>query len=515
VTALVLPRLYAGWWPLLRALGIVGTAIGFGLLAAMARDAMWPVAPGADAHAWVEGSIVYLVAAVVAALLGGAAFELRVSSFAWHVPGLDRRLRREITMGGIVVLCVGTGVGTLLHGVATGGTWFLAIAAALGFTIGLVNSLSSLMWARFSGTLGLLLASAPLFLMPELARVTANFGWLWALLAAGAMVVATRRFGAVLARQGDAPDALDAAERRGIDARLVGAATPLGRASRDGADGFRGVRRTDLDWARALLHQTYGAARGGLLGSAVRFALATVLVALLVRGFFRVIGSLREVDAGVAATQPEPSGVSFAWFAQLFTSRADELMAVNLVAVVLGAVIWSRAASSKAFRLPISRRRLAFVVWLETQLEELAAAIGVLGGFVALGFVSARLTARDAWASIAPFVTMIAAVFTLLPLVRWMRLWLVDGRRPARRKDAATELQDPWIQCCYALAMGLLIGAAILLTRSWNASSAWLRAEIPEVLHAWIPLLALVPVVATRWLWLVELRRFYRRCDLA
>jgi hypothetical protein len=76
-------------------------------------------------------------------------------------------------------------------------------------------------------------------------------------------------------------------------------------------------------------------------------------------------------------------------------------------------------------------------------------------------------------------------------------------------------LQDPWIQCCYALAMGLLIGAAILLTRSWNASSAWLRAEIPEVLHAWIPLLALVPVVATRWLWLVELRRFYRRCDLA
>jgi hypothetical protein len=483
------------------------------LLAAMVRDAIWPVAPGAEAHAWVEGSIVYLVAAVVAALLGGAAFELRVSSFAWLVPGLDRRLRREITMGGIVVLCVGTGVGTLLHGVATGGTWFLAIAAALGFTIGLVNSLSSLMWARFSGTLGLLLASAPLFLMPELARVTANFGWLWALLAAGAMVVATRRFGAVLARQGDAPDALDAAERRGIDARLVGAATPLRRAPRDGADGFRGVRRTDLDWARALLHQTYGAARGGLLGSAIRFALATVLVALLVRGFFRVIGSLREVGAGSAAIQPDLSGSSFAWFVQLFTSREDELMAVNLVAVILGAVIWSRAASSKALRPPISRRRLAFVVWLETQL--VAAAIGVLGGFAALGFVAARFTAGETWATIAPFVTMIAAVFTLLPLVRWMRLWLVDGRRPARRKDAATELQDPWIQCCYALAMGLLIGAAILLTRSWNASSAWLRAEIPEVLHAWIPLLALVPVVSTRWLWLVELRRFYRRCDLA
>ncbi len=515
MTTFVLPRLYAGWWPLLRAVGIVGTASGFGLLAAMVRDAMWPVAPGADAHAWVEGSIVYLFAAVVAALLGGGAFELRASSFAWHVPGLDRRLRREITMGGIVVLCVGAGVGTLHHGVSTGATWFFAIAASLGFTIGLVNSLSSLMWARLSGTLGLLLASAPLFLMPELARVTANFGWLWALLAAGAMVVATRRFGAVLARQGDAPDALDAAERRGLDARLLGAATPLRHAPRDGADGFRGVRRTDLDWARALLHQTYGSARGGLPGSAIRFALATVLVALLVRGFFRVIGSLREVGAGSAAIQPDLSGSSFAWFVQLFTSREDELMAVNLVAVILGAVIWSRAASSKALRPPISRRRLAFVVWLETQLEEVAAAIGVLGGFAALGFVAARFTAGEAWATIAPFVTMIAAVFTLLPLVRWTRLWLVDRRRPARRTDAATELQDPWIQCCYALAMGILIGASILITRSWNAASARLHAELPEVLHVWIPLLALVPVVSTRWLWLVELRRFYRRCDLA
>lgn len=515
MTTLVLPRLYAGWWPLLRAVGIVGTAIGFGLLAAMARDAMWPVAPGADAHAWVEGSIAYLFAAVVAALLGSGAFELRVSSFAWHVPGLDRRVRREITVAGLVVFCLAAGVGVSIHGAATGARWFLAIAAGLGFTIGLVNSLSSLMWARFAGTLGLLLAVLPLFFLPELARWTTNFGWLWALLAAGSMLVATRRFGAVLARQGDAPDALEAAERRGLDARLLGVATPLRHAPRDGADGFRGVRHTDFDWARALLHETHGVARGGLLGSAVRFALATVLVALLVRGFFRAIGSLREVDAGAAATQPGPSGVSFAWFVQLFTSRADELMAVNLVAVILGAVIWSRAASSKAFRLPISRRRLAFVVWLETQLEELAAAIGVLGGFVALGLVSARLTTGDAWASIAPFVSMVAAVFTLLPLVRWSRLWLVDGRRPARRKDAATELQDPWIQCCYALAMGLLIGAAILLTRSWNESSAWLRAEIPEVLHAWIPLLALVPVVATRWLWLVELRRFYRRCDLA
>ena len=512
MTTLVLPRLYAGWWPLIRAFGIVSTASGFGLLAAMARNAMWPVAPGADTYAWMEGAIVYLVAASVAAVLGGGAFDLRASSFAWHIPGLDRQVRREITMGGLIVLGAATGVGALLHGIATDANWFLAIAAALGFTIGLVNSLSPLMWARFSGSLGLLMALFPLFCLPELARWTANFAFLWALLATAAMLVATAHFGAVLARRGDAPDAM---EHRALDARLLGTAAPLRRAPGDGADGFRGVRQTDLDWARALLHETYGVARGGLLGNAIRFAFATVLVAVFVRGFFRVLDSFREVSEGAAAAQPGLSGGAFAWFGQLFTGRADELMAVNLVAVILGAVIWGRAVSSAAIRPPIARRRLAVVVWLKTQLEEGSAAIGVLGGFAMLGFVGACLTSGDAWASIAPFVTMIAAVFTLLPLVRWVRLRLVDGRWQVRRTDAATELQDPWIVCAYALAMGMLIGAAMLLARAWHVLSAWLRAELPEALHAWVPLLALVPVVATRWLWFVELRRFYHRSDLA
>ena len=40
MTTLVLPRLYAGWWPRLRAFGIVSTAIGFGLIASMMRSAM-------------------------------------------------------------------------------------------------------------------------------------------------------------------------------------------------------------------------------------------------------------------------------------------------------------------------------------------------------------------------------------------------------------------------------------------------------------------------------------------
>jgi len=34
-------------------------------------------------------------------------------------------------------------------------------------------------------------------------------------------------------------------------------------------------------------------------------------------------------------------------------------------------------------------------------------------------------------------------------------------------------------------------------------------------MHAWIPLLALVPIALLRWLWLIELRRYYRSSDLA
>ena len=103
MTTLVMPRLYAGWWPLLRAFGFVSTAIGFGLLASMLRGALWPVAPGADSSAWISGSIAFLVAGVVAALLAGGAWELRTSSFAWNTPALDRRVGREIQVVGFLV----------------------------------------------------------------------------------------------------------------------------------------------------------------------------------------------------------------------------------------------------------------------------------------------------------------------------------------------------------------------------------------------------------------------------
>ncbi|MBM4113877.1 MAG: hypothetical protein FJ253_11015 [Phycisphaerae bacterium] len=527
MTTLVLPRLYSGWWPLLRAFGVVCTAIGFGLLASMARSAIWPVALGADADAWISGSIVYLAAGVVAALLAGGAWELRVSSFAWNTPELSRRLRREMAVGGFIVFGIGAGVGASIHGALTGASWFLAVAAALGFSIGLVNSLSRLMWARFGGTLGIVLAVLPLFFMSEIARLISNGGFLGgllcAMLSAGVVMVATDRLGRVLERRGDAPDP---SEDRGLAARFGGTATLAHRAPRDGADGFRGVRRSNLDWARALLHETYGVARGGLVGRTIRFSLATMLITVLVRGFFRALGKLRVTDATTgAAPTPETtsftavqqglSGFSLEWFIQPLASRKEELTVSVVVATALVAVIWNGMASSSALNYPISRRRLAWVGWLRTQLEEGAVIAGMLVGFAALGLAESRLGGGDAWASMIPFVTVTIVVFTLLPVVRWMRLWLVDARRPTRRLDAASESQDPSILITYALSICVIVFGAFLLPNWWREGARHIRGELPEALHAWIPLLALVPIVLLRWLWLVELRRYYRRSDLA
>lgn len=527
MTTLVLPRLYAGWWPLLRAFGIVSTAIGFGLIASTLRGALWPVAPGADADAWISGAIVFVVAGVVAALLASAAWELRVSSFAWNTPALDRRLRREITVGGFVIFGIGAGVGASLHGALTGESWFLAVAAALGFSVGLVNSLSRPMWARFGGALGVLLAVLPLFFMPEIARFATNLGvvggFLWAMLAAGVVMVTTNQFGRVLERRGDAPDP---AEDRSLAASFAGATTLARRAPRDGADGFRGVRSSDLDWTRALLHETSGLSRGGLVGRAIRFGLATVLATVLVRGLFRALGNLRAVDATTgAAPTPETSsfttvqqglsGLSLEWFVQPFASQKEEQIAVSLVVVILGAVIWNSMGSFSARRHPISRHRLAWVRWLGTQFEEGAAALGMLLGFAALSFAASRLSGGDAWQSLLPFITATVALFTLLPVVHWMRLRLVAARRHARRLDAASESLDPSILITYALSTCVLVLGAFLLPVWWEEGTRHIRAELPAAAHAWIPLLALAPIALLRWLWLVELRRYYRRSDLA
>ena len=229
-------------------------------------------------------------------------------------------------------------------------------------------------------------------------------GFVWAMLAAGVVMVTTDRLSRVLERRGDAPDPL---EDRSLAAKFAGATTLARRAPRDGADGFRGVRSSDLNWTRALLHETSGLSRGGLVGRANRFGLATVLATVLVRGFFRALGNLRAVDANTgAAPTPETSsfttvqqglsGFSLECFVQPFASRKEESIVVSVVVVTVCAVIGNSMGSFSALRHPISRRRLAWVRWLGTQFEEGAAVLGILLGFVALGFVASRLSGGDA-----------------------------------------------------------------------------------------------------------------------
>ncbi|MFM7480059.1 MAG: hypothetical protein ACKO4V_02875, partial [Planctomycetota bacterium] len=172
-------------------------------------------------------------------------------------------------------------------------------------------------------------------------------------------------------------------------------------------------------------------------------------------------------------------------------------------------------SSPAALRFPISRRRQAWVGWLKAQLEDGAVLVGMLVGFAVLGLLASGRAGGDAWPGLPPFISAIVAVFTLLPVVRWMRLLLVDARCPARKLDAATESQDPSILITHALSTCVMVFGIFLLPVLWEEGTRHIRAEVPAALHAWIPLLALVPIALLRWLWLVELRRYYRSSDLA
>ncbi|MBM4013447.1 MAG: hypothetical protein FJ293_00565 [Planctomycetes bacterium] len=52
-------------------------------------------------------------------------------------------------------------------------------------------------------------------------------------------------------------------------------------------------------------------------------------------------------------------GVRFAWLFQPLPVRNEELIAVNLVAVMMSIVFWNGVALTSALRYPLSRRSLA------------------------------------------------------------------------------------------------------------------------------------------------------------
>lgn len=514
-------RMYAAEWPLIRAFGLAAVSIGFGLLAIMFRGALWPVS-AEESRTFVAGTIAFLAAGFVAALMGGAAWELRSCPFAWNAPHLGRRLQREIRITGFILFGIAAGLGAAREGALVGASWFLAVAAALGYSVGLINALSRVA-TRFGGLVGLLLALVPMLLMPEIAAALARGtsfggGFLAGMLGALLVILTTESYGALLTRRDDRfSDEAD----RGPDARLFGSGTSLLRAPRDGADRFTGTRRSDLDWLRALLHEQIGAMRGGLVGRAIRFAIATVITTFLIRIFFHALGALRSAD--MTTGMERMSEISLEWFTKSFPSRQEELFAINLVAVILGTVLWNRMSPSAAVCYPIARSRRAWIVWLATQADELAAFVGILVGFLATALIISSASDSDPWPVLSRFLFVATAVLALLPVTRWMRLRWLDARASPTPLDPTAEAQYPRAIGVYAVSMAVVIGGAILVIRVGEEAVSWLRAELlsgldPKLASSAtvvIVVIALVPIAILRWWWLVELRRFYRRNDLA
>lgn len=526
----VVLRMYASEWPLIRAFGLASVTFSVGLIVIMARGALWPVAPGPDVGNFVSGTIAFLGAGLVASLMGTAAWELRACPFARNTPRLAAQLVREIRIGGFILFGAAVGLGAAIEGALVGASWFLAIAAALGYAVGLLNSLAPFA-SRFGAAVGLLLAVSPILLMPEIATVMTRAapvgGFLWAMLGAAMVLVSTEVCGATLTRRdGRADGELDPSP----DARLFGRATASRRAPRDGADRFRGTRRSDLDWVRAILHEQLGAGRGGLVGRMIRFAFATAIVMFVVRLFLHALSDLRVATTAAAAEGSDPSasetlsfalvqqglsGFSLDWFTRSFASRHEEMIATNVAAVILCTVFWNRMSVGALLSAPIARRRRAWIVWLATQADELAAFAGILLGFLATALIVASASQGDPWPIIGRFGLVTTAAFALLPVTRWIRLRWLDRRARSRPLDSEAEIQDPRVVGVYAVSVGFLTGGALLSIRLWQDSSAWLESELPAPIHAWLPLVALVPIILLRWLWLVALRRYFTRSDLA
>jgi hypothetical protein len=542
VTALVLPRLYAGGWPLLRLFAIANLTFGVGLMVFLARRMLLPIPPGDGPTIVGHGLVALLAAWVFACAAANALWEVKSVPGARNLPGLARRARREIALLGFVTFGVASGLGGAWHGAIFGASGFIGVAAMLGFTIGLVSTLAlePTRWNRWLGGLPMvLLAFVPVFFLPEIARLVAHGGILWAVpagllmpLAIGFCVRSLEQRGELRPGRGGNFD--PASELNHATGRTI----RLRRAPRGGADRFQGVRQTNLDWVRAMLHESYGMLRGGLVAFAARVAIATVIVTGLMLIGVRALGNLRGIDAyagepatsetmGVPAGHPGLSGFSADWFTLPF-ERQTAVPLVSAIGMAAFTVLgWSLVGKSPSLRLPIPRRRLATVRWLRTQIEDAALVGGMLMGLLAMGAILSRLSEHDPWTNLRELVSLTIAAFVLLPLIYWMRLWWFDARvgspmglgmgsgvRPSPHDDR-TDSADPWTLLGYAIATGALVGGGKLLMVWWTELSMHLRAVLPSAFQAWIPLVVIVPIALVRWLWLVELRRYYARGEMA
>lgn len=482
MTSPVLLRLAVGGRPMLRNLALLAVSLGLGWLVVMLRWAVSPAEFSAVREAVFAGAGAFLVSGWLAAMPAMSLWELRDCGFARLTPGLLPRATRELW--GLAAVVVGVAVVAGGLGIAGPGAavWFVPSLAALGFGLGVFNQLPPRWWESGGGVLGLLAACAPLYLLPELVVATAGNGWVWLL---GALVSST--VGVVFS--------VHKVAKRAVDPRAESLPVP---ASAGGGQGERRTRTGDLDWLRALLHERYGMRRGGVVASGLRTGLGVAIVLVLTLGCFAVVRSLAGTWPPSAAG--EPAGAALAWFGLDWMAgesgrAAWESSVFSLV--ILFCVFASSAAilPGQHVQPPMSRRRLARLVWLRTQVEEVAMLAGMVGGISVLTVALARLLDHDPWEQFRVSVTGLLFLFAALPVARWTRLHWFEAQVPRGTERAGG---TPWL-------IALLVNSVVMVI-------AWAWATRVNLGAVWLPATAVV--VLLRWWWWSALQRFFLRQDL-
>lgn len=503
-------RLAAGWVPIKKFLGVVGLAYGLGtLLVAVRRGVATPAQPhGSDIL--IAGTLAFLASGVVSSCIASQWAAVRACPFAWNTPAMMRLFLRALQAGAIVTVPAAALLGYLLHGVVGFSIGFLPLMSAAGYAVGIMNTAETRWALRMGGLLALAIASVPVLLAPEIDGGIR--GWSLAYAAGACLALA------VFIRQCSVTRSL---ERARVDPGWGGSWVEYCmrqfKAPRGGAARGARTRHSTADWVQAVLHAVHGH-RGGVWRMAVRVAIMVTLGLVYVRLIMLPLFASVLIPPGHEPVGQPSSGVDApAWVARFIVpdSAGSELLTILLCG--LGLAVMSCMVSSVpvlGVRLPVSRSRLARVLWMRTQFEECGYLLCALATLACLGLALAHYAGEAAWTIVGLWMKGLVVMFALLPLARVTRMLLIRSGDPFAdpwRMNGSTAL-TVWggIVVCMA---ALMLGTKLAIV-GWDETMLHLRAELPLDLRPWTFLLAVPPILLLRWAWLRVLARHCRTCDL-
>lgn len=485
--AVVTWRVVAGGRPAFRACMLGAMLFGVAMPGVMTRRWIAPISEEVFASTILPAAFIAFIAAWLGAVAATACWEVRSCTYSWNVPRLLRGMNREMLVLGVAIVCFAVGVGATLHGSLVNASWSPAIAAALGYAAGASFMMPR---GRIGGSLALLAVMGVFAALPEIDWLAARVGPFGALAATGVMMAVVIRADRNVA----ARDRLDARapwlEAAGPDARLYGRKAPFAASGTDAAGEFQGVRRSDGDWLRALIHEVHGETRRGLGGTAARWAAVMLVMGIVVQWYQYLLRS--KLPGDVEST---------------FLSVAVVMSMMVISAPVLPVLGANR---------PLSRRRLAWLLWLRTQVEEAAVLGAVLITFAAAAVVMSLLVAGDVWTPLGWWTQTLLATFALLPFARFIRLRTIDVDARVMTSNGGPYAGGPFTG-------GVLLGQVgtmfLLRFGAWGIVAGWHElmlhlATLPPVATIGACAGAALVAAAIRWWWLAALRRFLERRDL-